>query len=427
MDRFPEPVYAQGRDTHLYHFLTALCGDAGAGVLKKQAYMARLATETELLRFTELDTFYTQHFRFRRLKSELYDLDPDIEYLTPEEWDDIHKKDDSYKHRVQTFFNATRLGNSPEGMALAAEAGTGISTEIFENYKYIFDKYADDALGIQPVGETASVNEYVVLPRLVKQDGTVEEDATFTAALAKQVDHTFPSTGVWWPQTAARQANVSKGWSAKRNLLGSIVQLQANWSYLVASDYDENTYRYLLPELERNMLDVMDRLRPVGAFLSVYANQRRHIPITISGDVFASSEHFQMSRFVNGNPAVDWPDPDNEQGMFITAGVENQARHNNNAREWPIIFQSIEGVLAYDWRALEDPIYNTPFFYAPRVRRRGALPGYVPYLSEHTGAYFPVVRKLFPMFRNSPTDNTYAATKAIARQNTPLIMVARSR
>src|SRR4051812_19849418 len=64
IDRFPETVYDQSRDTHLYRFLAALTGDAGAGLLKKQTFTARLRNEGELLTFTDLDSFYVQHFRF---------------------------------------------------------------------------------------------------------------------------------------------------------------------------------------------------------------------------------------------------------------------------------------------------------------------------------------------------------------------------
>src|SRR5687767_3676974 len=77
MDRFPEAVYQQGPDTHLFKFMEALCGDAGAGLIKKQSYLARLADEAEILQYTDLDNFYVQHFSFRRLRNEIYDLDTD--------------------------------------------------------------------------------------------------------------------------------------------------------------------------------------------------------------------------------------------------------------------------------------------------------------------------------------------------------------
>src|SRR4051812_34431915 len=67
MDRFPENVYHKGRDTHLYRLLTALCGDAGAGLIKKQAFVARLFSEAEIVNFEDLDKFYAGHFKFKRL------------------------------------------------------------------------------------------------------------------------------------------------------------------------------------------------------------------------------------------------------------------------------------------------------------------------------------------------------------------------
>lgn len=113
MDRFPESTYAQGPDTHLYKFLEALCGDAGAGLLRKQTYIARLQGEAEVISYRDLDSFYTTHFRFGRIRPEVYSFDTDVDALTPDEWSDVQLKDARYRHRAQKLFAATRLGSSP--------------------------------------------------------------------------------------------------------------------------------------------------------------------------------------------------------------------------------------------------------------------------------------------------------------------------
>src|SRR3954468_54036 len=131
MDRFPDTVYDQSRDTHLFKFISALCGDSGAGLLKKQTFLARLRNEGDLLTFRDLDTFYVQHLRFPRLRSEMYPtLDPSTDILTKSEWDEIQRCDLLYYHRVQLFMHSTRLGSTPQGMQLAAEAGSGVHCDV---------------------------------------------------------------------------------------------------------------------------------------------------------------------------------------------------------------------------------------------------------------------------------------------------------
>lgn len=166
MDRFPEETYQQGRDTRLYRFLTALCGDSGAGLAKKQAYAARLRYEAEFVSFNILDELFAAQFKIQRLPSEGYNYKTNVESLTPSQWDHVWLADQSYYQRVAKWWNATRYGSSPEGVRLAAEAGIGEACDIVEHYKYVYDQYSDLPLKLQPYGHTASTQEFVIIPRL---------------------------------------------------------------------------------------------------------------------------------------------------------------------------------------------------------------------------------------------------------------------
>jgi hypothetical protein len=180
MDRFPESVYNRSRDTRLYKFLTAVTGDAGAGWLKKKTLNARLKTEGPLLVFRDADSLYSTAFRFERLKREIYNYDPSSSALEKQVWDAIYAADISYRKRILDFFVATRFGGSPYGIALAAKAGSGYDTDVVENYKYIFDLKSDDILGLEKLGDSPSLGEFIVYPRVLNNLNSAEDKFRIT-------------------------------------------------------------------------------------------------------------------------------------------------------------------------------------------------------------------------------------------------------
>lgn len=383
MDRFPETTYTQGRDTHLYKFVAALCGDAGAGLLKRQSYIARLKNEGELLTFKDLDSLYAQVLRFPRLKSELYELDPDTAVLTKEEWDNIAKADEHYRHRVMDFFNGARLGNSPEGMEYIAKAGSGVPVEVIENYKALFDLNADDKLGLIIQGNSNSVHEFVLIPRILDNTGAPDLEVAYQSNVTKT---TNPTTGADTWQTGT------------------------------------NVGAFLEPDIERNMVDTLDKLRPVGALMTIKARSLGYnlvAPIAVD----ASSERIHLIRFITGSQGVEWPVPDND-GNFIVGGVETETKSFAlSGREFPSIFHTIEGIHAYDNRALEDSSYNTSNFY---LVTNGVSP-YMGYDSEHIGKFYKWVSDIFPFLKTVSDQARFTAEEAIAAPNTPLVLEGRNK
>lgn len=415
IDRFPEQIYQQGKDTHLYRFLEALCGDAGAGYLKKQSYYARLVNEGQYLTFKELDNFYSTHFKFRRLRSETYDIDTDVDNLTEAEWDALKSKDESYRHRVQDLFFATRLGSSPDGMQHAAQAGTGVDAEIVEHYKYLYDLYSDDPLGLDPVGHTISTNEFVVMTEILERDNTPKEDVTFNAAVDRQSVIEIDTLPVYDNKEDLRAAltrpQVNEGWTISPGL--------------DSEDPDTYAYPHLNPDLERNMIEVMDRLRPVGALITVEGQQRRFDHVTPNANPFATSERFFLSRFITGSAAIQWPDVDRSNAFFVVSEEERQMIHGGQALLMPAIFLSIETVHAYTNIPVTDGVedtYNTSAFYEDINNQVQSAPFNL-YQSEFSGRQALVIQKLFPFMKFLSED--FTARKGLALRDTPFLFEGR--
>lgn len=84
LERFGEH-YNTGYDSHLYKFLVSLCGDAGAGSLKREKLYPRLQQILGSTYFTDIDKLYGNPIGISRLPIELYQFDPHNEALTQEE------------------------------------------------------------------------------------------------------------------------------------------------------------------------------------------------------------------------------------------------------------------------------------------------------------------------------------------------------
>ena len=459
MDRFPEEVYNKSRDSHLYRFIAALAGDSGAGILKKQSYIARLKSEGGLLTFKDLDTQYTQVFRFPRLPSEQYtlDIDPEVDSLTQDQWNQLQFQDEQYYARVKLFFNATRLGNSPEGIRMAAEAGSGVPVDVIENYKAAYDLLSDDPLGLEFVGQTNSIHEFVVLPRVLGTPIGVDDpnSTTYTAAreqFAQQgvggtyatmwaATHSYTVGDIVYPTNFNGHYYVVTAQTGNSGVteppFASNVEgqtfVQGNVTYQdIGVSVDDYFYTGTLvnsnapatssvtrfdPARERNMAHILDSIRPVGALMTIQLEQAHHTKVA-AAHVRASSSRFSMERYVTGRTDVQWPAVDSKKNYWIVGGVENQAtRLPVVGRSNPVIWQTVDNVHAYTEEAITDPDYGTADFY-------GALPfaTYDRYRSQHVGPSQGTFQLIFPFLQNAPSDDVFSPDKALALQSTPLVI-----
>jgi hypothetical protein len=394
MDRFPEEVYQQGRDTHLYRFLSALSGDSGAGLIKAQSYAARLKFEAEFLNFQMLDQFYAAQFKFKRLKSETYpSYNPQVDALTPTIWDAINLADQSYKQRIAEFFTATRFGNSPEGMALTAQSGSGIECEIVENYRWIFDQFSDDILGIEFDGTTDSTSEFIVVPRFIGADDTLGYEETY--------GRTYTTT----PASLDDSIRPSLGGTGPTVTIGYATEPQTR----------------MVPDIERNVIDLLDRMRSVGTLATILPENSRYLAVAPQA-VHASSERIEASRLVTGSANVPWPAIDPEENYFIEIGIEHEAGHfYGSSRELPIVFQTLEGIHAYTDLALLDPLYGTNDFYDAS----SGTSDYDHFRSEQYGPFPLALQAIWPFLANISVEAAFVADNALAINNTPLTLEGR--
>jgi hypothetical protein len=77
--------YDTSTDSHLYKFLIALCGDTGAGSLKRENLYPRLQQLVNSTYFTDIDKLYGNPIGISRIPKELYIFDPHNEALTADQ------------------------------------------------------------------------------------------------------------------------------------------------------------------------------------------------------------------------------------------------------------------------------------------------------------------------------------------------------
>ena len=161
LEHFDETVYTADSTTVVFKLIDAICGDSGAGSLKKASFMKRLSVALETLWFTDLDYIFGGIGFLSRSEEESYDYDPSLDMLTSEQWDEIRIKDSWYKARVRDFFEAASLGGTPEGINMAVVAATSAECDIYEIWRYKDDFGLTQYLGRSPV---TSRSEFVVRP-----------------------------------------------------------------------------------------------------------------------------------------------------------------------------------------------------------------------------------------------------------------------
>lgn len=156
---YSEGLYNIDPSTHLYKFIDALTGDAGAADLKKQLAVARLNNSLESTHFFDLDRLFGNILQLERLTSENYPYNPFNDMLTDEQWDEVRVKDSWYRARCQDFLTACSLGGTLEGFTVMTHAALGTTCDVYEVWRYM------DDLGVsEELGRTNKRNEVVVRP-----------------------------------------------------------------------------------------------------------------------------------------------------------------------------------------------------------------------------------------------------------------------
>lgn len=137
LEHFDEQLYTADPTTLLYKFVDALCGDAGAGSLKKEIFLQRLSGAMDGIYGSDLDYIFGNTRVLSRVSSEAYTYNTMSQMLTSDQWDEVMAKDALYRNRIREFFIAAAKGGTAEGIRQVVHAAISCDCQVLENWRYI--------------------------------------------------------------------------------------------------------------------------------------------------------------------------------------------------------------------------------------------------------------------------------------------------
>lgn len=446
LDRFPDALYNKSPETHFIRFMYSILGGAGVGWIKQQYLEAKLALYAQGFSAFNIEKYYGDPFQFGRILEEQLPEDPEG-LLTREEWEKIKVKDESYRSRAITFFNAVRAGGTPEGIELAAQSGLNHPAFVVENYRYLFDQHSDEPLGLSYYGQTFSTEEFAIVPR---QDSSQTEQQIISFAETTAKEGTFQlifnGEGTPFLTLTSTQFDVEialqnlkqigkegvyvKGgpnpnpfiitfagplsnqrlpklevFSKLVNNLSEPVPMYVR--VLVGGVNPVDEVVLLSDEYQHNAQTAVDYIRPMASLptFSKGAGTRTRQQFAA---VHSSSNYTEAIKFVTGSENVKWPKPDSLN--WIEPGKEKESKRiEGDLQAHYTAYHTISGVTAYTDEALEDPEYN---------QLRAIIEKYQ---SEHVGRYDPKATETFPFLSEEIDDSlVFSAKKAIPKCSIPM-------
>lgn len=157
LEHFDETVFKADPTSAIYKLVDAICGDGGAGSLKKGAFVSRLGLALESIYFSDLDYIFGNMSFLSRYQSESYTYDPNNDMLTSEQWDEVRIKDAWFRARIKDFFIAVGMGGTPDGLRMAVVAALSVEADLFEVWRYMDSFGLTANLGRAPVPTRAEV------------------------------------------------------------------------------------------------------------------------------------------------------------------------------------------------------------------------------------------------------------------------------
>lgn len=431
LDRFPEEVYNKSPETHFIKFMYSLLGPAGVGWIRKQYLDAKLQLYAQGFDTFDIEAYYGDPFSFGRILTEQLGDDPSG-LLTREQWDSIKARDESYRSRAITFFNAARAGGTPPGMELAAQSGLNHSVFVIENYKSLFDAHTDEPLSLGYYGRTESTEEFIVVPK--QESGRTEvqvisfADATavsgsFQLAFNGQITGSLSFSANNFTVESALQALASIGsdnvsvtggpspnpflvtftgdlaeqdvptitvTSSLIDNLGGVVDMSVRT--LVGGVQPVDEVVTVSDEFAHNMQTAIDYLRPLNSLPTTYPGTSTRTRQDFKA-VHGSSSYTEAIQYVTGSDTVVWPAVDSLN--WIEPGKEKEARRiQGDLQQHYVAYHTPSGVTAYTDEALSDPDYDKLVSILSN------------YKSEHIGLYDPRATVNFP-FLGSELDTMF--------------------
>lgn len=444
LDRFPEEVYNTSLDSHLVKFLYSLLGPAGVGWLRKTYLEARIQLEEYGVELFDLDSFYGDPLRFGRILEEIYDDDP-RGLLSRDKWEKIRAKDAAYRSRALDYVRGMRLGNTPTGMKLAARSGLGHEVEVVEHYRWLYDQYSDDPLGLPRFGVTSSTEELVILPRRelaqseIQQvtingtvtggyfnlgfNGTNTADIAWNAADREAIRaflETIPDIGVGnvevlgGPLPATPVQIYFKGDLAHRDvpqvyatnaLAGEGIGIVVETIRGGISALDE--LGSISPRDQHYLMDALSHLRPQTTILT-FQPGRGIRSRAIWKSVISTSGYTEVVRYVTGAVGVPWPSTLNSNRYWIESAIEHEGKKvRNDLQHHYAGFHEVARVIAYT--EFDDPDYEDLSEFLDGLPK-----------DEHIGEYSTYQRSLFPVLAGADSQFINSADMALADYAEPL-------
>ncbi len=459
LDHFPETLYNKTLDSMLVAIMYTLLGPAGVGTLKRDFLQARLDIEDNGLRTTELDALYAEPFAFARLAFETYEDDTE-NLLSNERWEKIQESDANYKNRAINYLKAIRAGGTVLGITLAAKSGLNHAVEVVENYRALYDKFADDELGIDFVGLTKSTEEVILLPRQEKPQSsrqtlrllgnTSPVSGTFKLALPLGADgsggsplnttitHFLPFNADFLQIQEALEALPVVG---SHNVICEGTSEGSALPHPIVIRFTNELADRVLPELlvvqntlvdfEERLVEVEITVDQVGVeadgedaiiptenwfFAQVAINNiksmttiptpgkapgltKRQVPTSS----FADSQFTQVLRYVTGKRGIAWPKPDGIH--WVEAGIEHEGPTGLEAQQGHYVnFHNVATGVAYTETNVNESVLNPHYVH-----------------DEHKGRFLPQQIAIYPflgLFLN--TDEEFLPVDAASNPPEPL-------
>jgi hypothetical protein len=267
LEHFDDSVYVADATTLLYKFVDAMCGDAGAGSLKKEIFIQRLSGAISGIYGSDLDYIFGNVDFLSRAPSESYPYDSMTQMLTSDQWDEVEVKDAWYRARITEFFKACSMGGTTDGIRLAVHSAVGVDCDVMENWRYIDNFGLTSGVGRAPV-------------------------ATIWVA----VNLTTGFRSYFSSQAGADAYRAAQA-------------TPANWIVQSEGPRNEVTIRPLKSALEpkerRLLRDVLDKLTPQDTVVTISTQGLSvNTPIPIRA-ITSDSSYYEVQKVVTPSPAFD--------------------------------------------------------------------------------------------------------------------------
>jgi len=339
------------------------------------------------------------------------------------------------------------LGNTPAGVALVARSGLGHEVEVIEQYKYLYDRYADQPLGLENFGKTNSTEEFVIVPRREIAQSEIQR-ISFTGQVTGGFFNLSFRGKVTTPlQSNATREDVRLALEAINELgIGNVstlggplpgaaidvyfqgdlanrdvptLEVLATLTGQDAGAIIENVrggieaveeLASIAPRDQRYLQAALDYVRPVTSVVTY--QQAPGIQTRVNWqNIYATTTSAEVIRYVTGKVDVPWPSGDNH---WIEAAVEHEARRSYVAPSHTYAgFHMVSSLLAYTEVDEASLNYADLDLFTTE---------YVP--NEHIGPFSSYQTTLFEMLRG--IQEPLPVSRALAAQVEPLTVTPRS-